>query len=433
MTLRDRIRFTAAEGVREAVFAGLGLCVTTEWMFQPELDSGRVRPVLGRLGAADGQSVGGLPDRPARQRQGACFCRFRRGAVRPDPLCAALGESKAHIEARRGFQYKSARARQRRASGPKKDNRTVIMDKIRIRGGKPLTGTIPIVGAKNAALPLMVASLLDRRDADALQHAASGRHHDPGQAPGPARRRSSAWTATRPMAAIPAACCALTARDIASTTAPYDLVRKMRASVLVLGPLVARCGEASVSLPGGCAIGTRPVDLHLKGLTAAGRRDRARRRLHPCPRAQGPEGRAHRLPQGLGRRDREPADGGEPRQGRDRARQRRARAGGHRSCPSAWSRWAPRSRASAPTRCASRASSRLARREPPVVPDRIETGTYAMAAAITGGDVELRRRPARSDRRGRRDPDAARASSRRRLERGFRVARTNGAAASAST
>ena len=67
----------------------------------------------------------------------------------------------------------------------------------------------------------------------------------------------------------------LQAASIADTTAPYDLVRKMRASVLVLGPLLARCGEAKVSLPGGCAIGTRPVDLHLKGLAASRRRDRA--------------------------------------------------------------------------------------------------------------------------------------------------------------
>src|SRR3712207_7068962 len=66
------------------------------------------------------------------------------------------------------------------------------------------------------------------------------------------------------------------ARHITSTTAPYDLVRKMRASVLVLGPLVARCGRSRVSLPGGCAIGTRPVDLHLKGLE----RDRKSTRLN---------------------------------------------------------------------------------------------------------------------------------------------------------
>ena len=69
---------------------------------------------------------------------------------------------------------------------------------------------------------------------------------------------------------------ALHCPQVMSTTAPYDLVRKMRASVLVLGPLLARAGEARVSLPGGCAIGTRPVDLHLKGLEQHGRRDRAR-------------------------------------------------------------------------------------------------------------------------------------------------------------
>ena len=69
---------------------------------------------------------------------------------------------------------------------------------------------------------------------------------------------------------VPGHVVSLSARRIVSTTAPYDLVRKMRASVLVLGPLVARCGEARVSLPGGCAIGPRPVDLHLKGLERLG-------------------------------------------------------------------------------------------------------------------------------------------------------------------
>ena len=144
------------------------------------------------------------------------------------------------------------------------------MDRILIRGGVPLSGAIQIGGAKNAALPLMAASLLtaetlvltnvpDLADirtmanllvqhgvAIALADSAPG---DPG---------------------IPATCCELSARHITSTTAPYDLVRKMRASVLVLGPLLARCGRGRVSLPGGCAIGTRPVDLHLKGLERLG-------------------------------------------------------------------------------------------------------------------------------------------------------------------
>ena len=79
----------------------------------------------------------------------------------------------------------------------------------------------------------------------------------------------------------------LRAANITSTVAPYDIVRKMRASILVLGPLLARAGEATVSLPGGCAIGTRPIDLHLKALRGAGRGDRDRRRLCQGDRAQG--------------------------------------------------------------------------------------------------------------------------------------------------
>src|SRR5436189_699439 len=143
------------------------------------------------------------------------------------------------------------------------------MDRILIRGGTPLTGTIPIGGAKNAALPLMAASLLPaeplalanlpdladiRTMANLLgQHGVTMTNAEAGEA-----RQGSGRVLE------------LSARHITSTTAPYDLVRKMRASVLVLGPLVARCGRGRVSLPGGCAIGTRPVDLHIKGLQRLG-------------------------------------------------------------------------------------------------------------------------------------------------------------------
>ncbi|NKB44178.1 MAG: UDP-N-acetylglucosamine 1-carboxyvinyltransferase [Alphaproteobacteria bacterium] len=136
------------------------------------------------------------------------------------------------------------------------------MDAIRIHGGVPLKGEIAISGAKNAALPLMAACLLSDEplvlsNVPALadiktmarlleQHGSSIEPADDGH------------TVT------------LHASSITSTEAPYDLVRKMRASVLVLGPLVAREGRARVSLPGGCAIGTRPVDLHLKALEALG-------------------------------------------------------------------------------------------------------------------------------------------------------------------
>jgi UDP-N-acetylglucosamine 1-carboxyvinyltransferase len=143
------------------------------------------------------------------------------------------------------------------------------MDKIRIRGGRPLSGAIPISGAKNAALPLMTAALLSDETltlgnlphlADIATLATLLAQHGV-----EIEMRGGA-----PNGGHTGKVLALTARTITSTTAPYDLVRKMRASVLVLGPLVARCGQARVSLPGGCAIGTRPVDLHIKGLMALG-------------------------------------------------------------------------------------------------------------------------------------------------------------------
>ncbi len=144
------------------------------------------------------------------------------------------------------------------------------MDRIRIVGGNALRGTIPISGAKNAALPLMIASLLteDRLTlknvpnlADVNQLGRILRNHGvdlavDGKRPGPAVHIGETFH--------------LTARDIVDCTAPYEMVNRMRASFWVLGPLIARMREARVSLPGGCAIGTRPVDLHLAGLKALG-------------------------------------------------------------------------------------------------------------------------------------------------------------------
>ncbi len=143
------------------------------------------------------------------------------------------------------------------------------MDKIRIIGRQgPLKGAIAIGGAKNAALPLMAAALLtdapltlrnlpQLADIATMAHLlrALGVETAPGAgANGGADKRTMV----------------LAARRIADSTAPYDLVRKMRASVVVLGPLLARTGVARVSLPGGCAIGTRPVDIHLQALAALG-------------------------------------------------------------------------------------------------------------------------------------------------------------------
>lgn len=146
------------------------------------------------------------------------------------------------------------------------------MDRIKIVGGHRLTGTIPISGAKNATLPLMIASLLTS-DTVTLKNVPNLadvsllirilRNHGVDTAVD-GKRAQNGHTHHQGDTLH------LTARDIVDTTAPYDLVRRMRASFWVLGPLLARCGEARVSLPGGCAIGTRPVDLHLLALQALG-------------------------------------------------------------------------------------------------------------------------------------------------------------------
>ena len=144
------------------------------------------------------------------------------------------------------------------------------MDRIQITGGQRLNGNIQISGAKNAALPLLIASLLtgDRLTLKNVPNLADVnllvrilRNHGvdlavDGKRTGPSAHLGETFH--------------LTARDIVDTTAPYEMVSRMRASFWVLGPLIARMGVAKVSLPGGCAIGTRPVDMHLTGLKALG-------------------------------------------------------------------------------------------------------------------------------------------------------------------
>jgi UDP-N-acetylglucosamine 1-carboxyvinyltransferase len=133
------------------------------------------------------------------------------------------------------------------------------MDRILITGGVPLAGTITISGAKNAALPLMTCGLLtdDRLTLTNLAKLAD-------------LATMADLLAQHGIAVEPDGRTISLGGRITNTEAPYDIVRKMRASILVLGPLLARTREARVSLPGGCAIGTRPVDLHLKGLEAMG-------------------------------------------------------------------------------------------------------------------------------------------------------------------
>jgi len=144
------------------------------------------------------------------------------------------------------------------------------MDKIEITGGQKLSGQIEISGAKNAALPLMITSLLtpetltlknipNLRDVNQLKKIL-GNHGTDLTVDGK-RANGNKYIGDTVH---------LTARDIVDTTAPYEMVSTMRASFWVLGPLLARCHEAKVSLPGGCAIGTRPVDLHLQGLEDLG-------------------------------------------------------------------------------------------------------------------------------------------------------------------
>src|SRR6218665_3395551 len=144
------------------------------------------------------------------------------------------------------------------------------MDRIRLIGGNELNGEIPISGAKNAALPLMIASLLTDeplilqnvpRLADVKQLERILENHGVDIAVHGRRRGEDEGVGQR---------MTFHAADIVDTTAPYDLVSKMRASFWVIGPLLARCHEARVSLPGGCAIGTRPVDLFLFGLRELG-------------------------------------------------------------------------------------------------------------------------------------------------------------------
>src|SRR5947207_15376372 len=138
------------------------------------------------------------------------------------------------------------------------------MDKFVIRGGNPLVGTVRVSGAKNAALPAMAAAILteepvilenipDVRDIQTERRLLESMGAEVELGYGRAHHRTS-----------------IRARNIVNPEAAYELVKTMRASTLVLGPLLARCGCARVSLPGGCAIGARPIDLHIKGLERLG-------------------------------------------------------------------------------------------------------------------------------------------------------------------
>jgi UDP-N-acetylglucosamine 1-carboxyvinyltransferase len=255
------------------------------------------------------------------------------------------------------------------------------MDRIRVRGGNPLSGEIVIGGAKNAALPLMAAGLLTQErlvltnvprlaDIQTMSLLLS-QHGIAVESVDNAQRVLSLGGA------------------ISNTEAPYDIVRKMRASVLVLGPLLARVGEARVSLPGGCAIGTRPVDLHLKGLEQMGatfdldggyidgrvdRRLRGARIVFPFVSVGATENllMAATLAEGrtvLANAAREPEIG---------------------DLAECLVKMGARIEGIGSDTLTIEGVERLHAATHEIIPDRIETGSYACAAAISGGSVFLR-------------------------------------------
>ncbi len=261
------------------------------------------------------------------------------------------------------------------------------MDKIRIRGGRPISGEIPISGAKNAALKVMAASLLTEGtlrlsnlphlvDITTLANVLA-QHGVEIRMDGAAANDGHAGRVLE-----------LTAREITSTRAPYDLVRKMRASVLVLGPLVARAGHAEVSLPGGCAIGTRPVDLHIKGLTALGAEVELREGYIHARAPKGLRGAEIVFPLVSVGATENVLMAATLAEGETRIvnAAREPEVGDLAQC---LNKMGARIEGIGTGTLTVQGVAKLIGAEHAITPDRIETGTYAMAAAITGGEVEL--------------------------------------------
>jgi UDP-N-acetylglucosamine 1-carboxyvinyltransferase len=261
------------------------------------------------------------------------------------------------------------------------------MDRIRIVGGNRLRGTIPISGAKNAALPLMIASLLTRErltlknvpqlaDVNLLVRILG--NHGVDYAVDGKRNGGSPHAQT----------VHLTAGDIVDTLAPYDLVSRMRASFWVVAPLVARMGEAKVSLPGGCAIGTRPVDLLLMALEKLGASIEIEAGYVLAKAPKGLRGAEITFPKvTVG--------------GTHTALMGAALAHGHTVIHNAARepevadladcliKMGARIKGAGYSTIEVEGVANLSGAYHTVLPDRIEAGTYAMAVAMTGGDVLL--------------------------------------------
>ncbi|MEO9731670.1 MULTISPECIES: UDP-N-acetylglucosamine 1-carboxyvinyltransferase [Alphaproteobacteria] len=268
------------------------------------------------------------------------------------------------------------------------------MDSIKVIGGGELNGTIPISGAKNATLPLMIASLLTDetltltnvprlRDVAQLTQILSNHGVDYSVN---GKRNGQDELAGQTLN--------LTAREIVDTTAPYELVSKMRASFWVVGPLVARCHEARVSLPGGCAIGTRPVDFFIDGLSALGAQIEIEAGYVVVRAPGGLKGARVAFPKvsvgathtimmaaTLASGETEIVNAAREPEVVDLAKCLKAMGA--------------RIEGEGTSTIRIQGVPRLHGARHAVVPDRIETGTYAMAVAMTGGDVLLQ--GARSD------------------------------------
>ena len=262
------------------------------------------------------------------------------------------------------------------------------MDRILIQGGTPLFGSIDISGAKNAALPLMAACLLTEetltlRNVPALVDISSMARllRRLGVAVGGIAEDAGSGGIGGEVS--------LDAAGVGDTFAPYDLVRRMRASILVLGPLVARFGAARVSLPGGCAIGTRPVDLHLAGLAGLGAEIAVENGYVRATAPRGLRGGGIALPfasvgatenlmmaASLARGETVLANAAREPEIVDLA-----------DCLAAMGAVIE---GAGSERITIRGVERLGGADHAVIADRIEAGTWAMAAAITGGRVELR-------------------------------------------
>jgi UDP-N-acetylglucosamine 1-carboxyvinyltransferase len=262
------------------------------------------------------------------------------------------------------------------------------MDRISIVGGRPLHGAIPISGAKNAALPLMIASLLTKdtlildnvprlADVSLLQRILSNHGVDimlNGKRPGDTAYQGQTLH--------------ISAADIVDTTAPYELVSKMRASFWVVGPLLARMGEAKVSLPGGCAIGTRPVDLLIMALQCLGAEIEIDAGYVIARAKHGLRGGEIVFPKVTVGGTHTAIMAASLAHGTT-VIENAAREPEIADVADCLNKMGAKITGAGTSRIVIDGVARLNGARHSVLPDRIETGTYAMAVAMTGGDVTL--------------------------------------------